>query len=405
MAVCNLFVVGCASVPPVAPPPLPPSSIQVKGEISLHQDAIMIVIKDPRGDARKFGGGSPLYSAHINYDNDPLLQRVSKNILRDYKLISQDQWPIKSLGVHCIVVNMPNTQTLRKLRQDARVAWVQHFNTFETQFLPSPLLTSSLLVKHDSMQDQRSLRPKVVKTISPDITLPNFGQGVKIMVIDTGVSIRHPDFRRSTVRYKNFVHDKSNAAQETHGTAVTGLLAANNASAPVKGLTHAASLYHYRGCWQNNMGAGKCSTLTLALALDAAVAVRPDVINLSLSGPPDRILEALLNKLIHQGAIIVSAHDVQREVSARFPRAQSGVIYAYGLADNQHHNDYRLPDNTFLASSTALSLAPNGAYDIYTGHSIAAPQVTATVATLIAKDPSISSETVAKRLEQWLTVP
>lgn len=403
---CSLLVMGCASVPSNDGSLV--SRQDAKNEGADHHNVIMIVINDPRGDGRKFGGASPLYRAHVPYDQDPILHRVSSKLVRDYKLISQEQWPIKSLGVHCIVVNMPNKATLDKLKQDNRVAWVQNFNTFDTQFFAASLVGQGaqsrvMPARHSSAASLVNTRS--IKTISPDMTLPNFAQGVKIMVIDTGANIEHPDFSQASMRYKNFVQHKKNALQETHGTAVTGLLGAKNTLAPVKGLTQDASLYHYRGCWQNNAGAGKCSTLTLALALDAAVKVNPDIINLSLSGPPDRILDALLRKLIRQGSIVVSAHDTQRSASARFPRAQSGVIYAYGMTDAHHVQTSPLPDNTFTASSTALSLAPNGAYDTYTGHSIAAPQVTATIASLISTDPSITKETVAKRLEQWLTVP
>lgn len=386
--VASLFTAGCATGN---------TKDKLKAGALTDEPVVMIVINDPRGDSRKLGGNNPLYKAHITYENDPVLQRVSQRLLRDYKLTAREQWPLESLGVHCIVVKTPSEETLAQLKSDQRVAWVQDFNTFDTQTTRENLATG---VKTTSTLN-------TIKTITPDIVLPNLAKGVKIMVVDTGAHISHPAFNKARVSYKNFVNSAGEAFEETHGTAITGLLGAQktDANAPMHGLTQSASLYHYRGCWQKEDGRGKCSTLTLALALDAAVTIRPDIINLSLTGPPDPVLEALLNKLIQQGTIVVSAYDSQRSAKSRFPQSQRGVIYAYGSADQSNTSVQPLPGNTFRASSTALSLAPNNKYDIYTGHSIATPQVTAIVASLLAKDPSISNQTIAKRLEQWLTTP
>jgi hypothetical protein len=159
-------------------------------------------------------------------------------------------------------------------------------------------------------------------------------------------------------------------------------------------------MHHYRGCWENAQGAGKCSTLTLALALDKAVQMNPNVLNLSLSGPKDRVLEALINKLIGQGTVIVSAYDSKRAQDDRFPLSQKGVLYAYGVTTTP---PLFLSDNTFLASYSMMSLSPNGTYDIFSGHSIAAPQISAITASLLSENPNINNHTIAKHLKEWLT--
>lgn len=344
---------------------------------------LLLVIEDPRGERKRFGATGHGYSANIDYSQDPALKRATKQLVEEYQLQSADQWPLRSLGVHCILIESPSSEVLARLEKDARVKWVQPFNEFDTQF------------------SAQSTRPNLT-IISPTIKLPNMGNGVDIIVVDTGADTSHPAFNDSSVRYQNFVLGNGNGKNETHGTAIMGLLGANDQSGktPVKGLTNQANLHHYRGCWQKANGSGKCTTLTLALALDAAIETNPNILNLSLSGPKDKVLEALINKLIAQGTIIVSAHDVKRAPNDRFPRPQTGVIYAYGTS-NEKPSD--IPTDTFLASSTAMSLSPRGAYDIFSGHSIATPQLTAITASLLSSDPTINTNTIANRLKEWLT--
>lgn len=366
------FLQGCAT-----------TSTGNKAVKSSFENPLLLVIDDPRGERRKFGAQGPGYSAHVDYAQDPILQRATNQLVEEYQLLAADQWPLKSLGVHCILIESPPVDVLERLTKDKRVKWIQPFNEFDTQFSKS------------------SQAPKLT-VISPSIVLPNNGSGIDIIVIDTGADVSHPAFNDSGMRYQNFVIGKGNGKDEVHGTAVMGLLAANGSSSktPVRGLTSQANLLHYRGCWQKSDGKGKCTTLTLALALDAAIASNPNILNLSLSGPKDRILEALIDKLINQGTIIVSAHDSKRASTDRFPLPQPGVIYAYGTSDEEL---IQIPSDTFLASSTAMSLSPQGLYDVFTGHSIATPQLTAITASLLYADPTISKNTIANRLKQWLT--
>jgi hypothetical protein len=347
---------------------------------------MVLVIDDPRTERRRFGAPGPGYSVSIDYAEDPILSRITKQLVEEYQLIAGDQWPLKSLGVHCILIEEPSSYVMQRLLKDPRVKWVQPFNEFDTQ-------TSDF-----SLQKSPTL-----PVLSPTTPLPNHGLGIDIVVIDTGIDRDHPALDASDIVFENFVFDRINSDNEVHGTAVTGLLSARNLlqNNLVKGLVYQANMHHYRGCWQDTAGAGKCSTLTLALALDRAVQISPNVINLSLSGPKDRVLEALVNKLIGQGTVVVSAYDTKRSQDDRFPLPQQGVLYAYGIT-----NETTVPqlENTFLASYSALSLSPNGAYDVHSGHSIATPQISAVTVSLLSKNPDINNHTIVKYLKEWLTI-
>jgi hypothetical protein len=355
----------------------------VSFEASSFAQPMLLVIDDPRSERRRFGAPGPGYSANIDYDEDPILNRITKQLVDEYQLIAGDQWPLKSLGVHCILIEGPSNHIIERLLKDSRVKWIQPFNEFDTNTI---------------VTEKAQTRP----VLQPSTPLPNYGSGIDIVVIDTGVDKQHPAFNFDQLVYENFVFAQNDNDNEAHGTAITGLLAASNMSKtnPIQGLVYQANMHHYRGCWENAQGAGKCSTLTLALALDKAVQMNPNVLNLSLSGPKDRVLEALINKLIGQGTVIVAAYDSKRAQDDRFPLSQNGVLYAYGVTTTP---PLFLSDNTFLASYSMMSLSPNGIYDIFSGHSIAAPQISAITASLLSENPNINNHTIAKHLKEWLT--
>jgi len=97
--------------------------------------------------------------------------------------------------------------------------------------------------------------------------------------------------------------------------------------------------------------------------LDAAIDLKPEVLNLSLTGGYDRVLEELLSVLLETGTIVIAAYDERRSPKARFPISQPGVVYAYGSvgANVQPVND----EGTVLSAPRhAMSLAPMAGYDL-----------------------------------------
>ncbi len=68
-----------------------------------------------------------------------------------------------------------------------------------------------------------------------------------------------------------------------------------------------------------------CDSLSLAKAIYFAVEQRADVINLSLSGPEDRLLAELLKTALKRGTAVVTAFD-QKLADGGFPASMPGVI-------------------------------------------------------------------------------
>ena len=346
----------------------------------------MIVIDDPRSERRRRGIRSPAYSTALAYHDDPALTRAAAELTTDHALTLVAQWPLRNLAVHCLVVEAPTTAVLKALNQDPRVRWVQPFNEFSTQ-------GASQVSSVTGPQSMKALWSSVMGQ----------GAGVRIAVIDTAIDQSHPDLSKSSVRQFNFAGSRGRPGEEEHGTAVVGLISAMPRQAQgVTGFAHEADVQVLRACWQTEGTAvGKCNTLTLALALDAAIDLKPEVLNLSLTGQYDKVLEELIAVLLESGTIVIAAYDEHRASAERFPAARAGVVYAYGAA-NAGAQPHDRDGIVLHGPRHAMSLAPMAGYDLVSGHSIAAPHISALAARLIESQPDASREQILNQLNTWL---
>ncbi|MEM7281554.1 MAG: S8 family serine peptidase [Pseudomonadota bacterium] len=360
----------------------------VFSDVQQTTEPLLVVIDDPRNERRKLGAAGPGYTFQSSYDNDPALARAAKAVAEDHAVEVVTEWPLKSLNAHCLVIEKPSAQIIKSLEQDERVRWVQPLNSFQLNIDPVDFVHSSN--KDDSIANQ---------FVSE---FEERGRNVRIGVIDTAVDSSHPALQGSRLMTADFVGKRGVPDSEPHGTAVVGLLAAQpNPSNPgVVGIAPESKIHAYRGCWQEPDGPGMCNTLTLSLALDAAIEDGLDILNLSVSGPKDRVLNELTKKLVAKGTLIVAAYDENRPVDRRFPEPQPGVIYAFGVEDAPE-----LPDvsNVLFAPRNAISLTPMAGYDLVSGHSIATPQLSAMAACLIERYPNAGRKEILQRLRHWLT--
>jgi len=111
-----------------------------------------------------------------------------------------------------------------------------------------------------------------------------------------------------------------------HGTAVAGIIVAQaDNGIGIVGVAPQARVLALRACWQQAGEATLCSSLSLAQALQFAITHDAQVINLSLSGPPDALLARLLDIALGRGIAVVAAVD-RGAVGGGFPAAHRGVV-------------------------------------------------------------------------------
>lgn len=345
----------------------------------------IVVMHDPRS-ARRRSGRSPGYAVRPRYDRDPRLLRAAARLAEDFMFTIEDQWPIRSLNVHCLVARLPESdvqQIISRLREDARVSSVQRLNLFASLGSPDPY-----------RELQSGLQDLGATGVHPFAT----GAGVEVSVVDSGIDAEHPDLNAAVVLNENFVDDAI-APAEQHGTGVAGVIAARaDNGVGVTGVAPGARLQALRACWQDGVVPAKafCNTLTLSRALDRVVDLRPRVLNLSLSGPSDPLLERLLDKVLAQGTIVVTAYDESRPRDERFPRAREGVLTARtGEAFSDSGGD-SLP----APGTDVLTAQPAARYDVLDGNSLSAAHVSGAAALLLQREPALTPQRLATLLRE-----
>src|SRR5471032_730908 len=150
------------------------------------------------------------------------------------------------------------------------------------------------------------------------------GRNVNVAIVDSGVDQQHPDLQGQVALAENFV-DGSAYQAEPHGTAVAGIITARSGNGGIVGVAPGARLLALRACWQQPDLATRCSSFTLAKAINFAILNHAKVINLSLSGPPDRLLDRLVDVALERGIAVVGAVD-PRGAGPAFPASHASVI-------------------------------------------------------------------------------
>lgn len=186
-----------------------------------------------------------------------------------------------------------------------------------------------------------------------------------------------------------------------HGSAVAALLAGSRHA--VTGLLPHSRLY---AADVFAAASGPDTALApahrVAAALDWLVTQRVQVVNISLSGPPNRLLaNAVARTLAHRVPLVAAAGDGGPGAPPAYPAAYPGVIAVTAVDErlSVYHRANRGPYIALAAPGVAVHAPTSGGGALHTGTSFAAPFVTAVVA-LMRERGAVSSDGVAAALER-----
>ena len=312
--------------------------------------------------------------------------REARSVAAAYSLRELRSWPIQVLSMHCVVFEVasgrPVTEVLAALSRDPRVLLAQPLQEFHT--LTAAGGAESQASYNDPLFDLQTNMAALGIARAHERTQ---GAGVRIALIDTGVDVTHPDLHGASVHTESFLDSPGRPASLRHGTAMAGVIAAvANNHIGIVGIAPRAQLQVLEACWQLAAGedAAACNTFTLARALAAALAAQAQIVNLSIAGPADPLLTALVQAGLKRGITFVGA---AAGPDAPFPTAIAGVITAAGM-------EHAVTAGVLTAPSQhVMTLRPAGEYDLESGSSMAAAEITAVMALLVAASPRHLSTT------------
>ncbi len=230
--------------------------------------------------------------------------------------------------------------------------------------------------------DRNHLYDRSASTVSNDPgaishALTGSAKGVTVGLIDTGVDALHPALRGTNVQLNYFV-DESRDLPETHGTAVVSLLVSRD-----YGMLPDAQLYVACVFYEDRRGSSLSEARDLVRALDWLMKMRAPVINMSLSGPPNEVLHAAIQRALQAGHLIVAAVGNGGPASPPlYPAAYDGVIAVTAIDGGQrvYRRANRGPYVQLAAPGVdVVAAAPTGR-GTYSGTSFASPYVAALAA-------------------------
>jgi subtilisin family serine protease len=328
------------------------------------------------------GGPAPAgttgsHYAGAGYSVTQAAQSEARRVASSYALHELASWPIQALSLHCVVYEITDgrevAQVLAALSKDAGVVLAQPLQQFHTLSKAAPDTSPPY---NDPLYD---LQTNLTTLGIARAHARTQGQGMRIALIDTAVDVNHPDLRGRIVRSQSYLPDGIPAgASLRHGTAMAGIIAAvANNHIGIVGIAPQAQVEVFAACWQlaPDADAASCNTFTLAQALAAAIASGAPLINLSIAGPRDPLLTALVQHGLQKGLTFVGAYPGEEP---GFPTAIEGVIAAGDSAQ-------ALPRGVLAAPGEhVMTLRPQGQYDFASGTSVSAAELSGVIALLMS---------------------
>lgn len=226
------------------------------------------------------------------------------------------------------------------------------------------------------------------------------GRGALIAVVDTGIDKSHPDLVAAVAGSFDATEGAS-PADDPHGTAIAGIIAAHGA---IQGVAPGARVLDVRVFQADPGGAGSiASTMFLLRGLQWADDHGARIINLSLAGSRDSLAGLAIAALVRTNTVVVAAAgNSGASAPSAYPAAFDGVIAVtatdsgdalYALANHGRYIAVAAPGVDVIAP------ALYEAYQVSSGTSFAAAHVSGVIALMLERGPKLSIQEIRAALQ------
>ena len=206
---------------------------------------------------------------------------------------------------------------------------------------------------------------------------------LRIGIIDSSVDRSHSTFAHASITSKRFVENE--APPNLHGTAIVSIIVGSDPLA--LGLAPKAEIFAAEVFDETEEQGEFASTVSLIKALNWLVTAGVSVINISLAGPPNRLLETALNRVRQKGILAVAAAGNGGPMAQPMYPAAYPEVVAVTATDNRGRA-FRLANRGEYVDIAAPGVnirhaRPGGGFIASSGTSYAVPFVTVAAARLM----------------------
>lgn len=233
----------------------------------------------------------------------------------------------------------------------------------------------------DGADDTVTGRPAVERNDAQ----PSPAAALSVGIVDTAVATEHEALRAADIVQRDFVPFAAERPT-AHGTAVASILVGEAAKLRPQlrgGRVYAASVF-----FEDADGNDASTAASLAAAGEWLATQGVRVINMSLAGPPNRVLEGAIAALAKHGVIVVAAVGNNGPTGAPlYPAAYAQVVgvTAIDSANRIYRYANRGAHVSFAAPGVGVRVARSGpGYRELSGTSFAAPHAAAAIARSVA---------------------
>jgi subtilisin family serine protease len=218
------------------------------------------------------------------------------------------------------------------------------------------------------------------------------GDGVTVAVIDSGIDATHPELTGAVTESYDTL--SSPMTPHKHGTAIASLIVAHGR---LIGSAPAARILAIRA-FDGSAAGAQGTTFNILKALDWAAAHGAQVVNMSFAGPPDPALHRSIVAAHKKGIVLVAAAgNAGPQSPPLYPAAEPDVIAVTATdaedkllaqSNRGHHIAVAAPGAQILVA------IPDGGYDVSSGTSYSAAEISGIVALMLERRHDLSPDKV-----------
>jgi subtilisin family serine protease len=218
------------------------------------------------------------------------------------------------------------------------------------------------------------------------------GDNVLVAVIDSGVDSAHPELGGAIAQSYDATDAKTPVTPHAHGTAMASLIAAHGKLLGVAPRARILAIRAFDPAGKSAEG----TTFNILKSLNYAAANGARVINMSFAGPSDPAVHRSLEAARKKGIVLVAAAGNAGAKSAPlYPAADPNVIAVSATdADDQILEQSNRGDYIAVAApgSQIMVAIPEGGYEMSSGTSHAAAEVSGIVALMLEHKPGMTPD-------------
>jgi hypothetical protein len=255
--------------------------------------------------------------------------------------------------------------------------------------LRSPLPPRDLVLTEES-----SFSDSFVDWMGGEVDRNEFGKGVKLALLDSGVNSSHPLLNGAQIRHKNIMDQSSVTAESgnAHGTALASVIAGH--SEFYQGIAPGCEILSYPVINES----GLADSFTVASAVIAAVKDGAGVINLSLGSEQGSVVlrNAIAYALSHD-VVVVAATGNEGVGIVNYPAAYEGVVGVSSIGTSGRVSTFSNYGNGVDIAAPGVGVLTawdRGDLSNFSGTSVSSAIVSAALAVERSRFPALSNTQV-----------